>query len=185
VKIISLESFKIKITQKELDDLSNRLANTRWPDEVEDSNWNYGANLSYMKELINYWQKDYDWHRKEAELNQFSHYLTKIDGHNIHFIHEHGKGPNPTPIIITHGWPGSFFEICKLIPLLTDPESHGGEADDSFDVIIPSLPGFGFSDRNIKSSVSALSWTAELWAKLMTKEFFFNTSKLKAQYFKI
>jgi pimeloyl-ACP methyl ester carboxylesterase len=170
VKIISLESFEIKISPKVLDDLSYRLANTRWPDEVKDSKWNYGANLSYMKELIDYWQKEYDWRRKEAELNQFSHYLTKIDGHNIHFIHEHGKGPNPTPIIITHGWPGSFYEICKLIPLLTDPESYGGEPDESFDIIIPSLPGFGFSDHNIKNDVNTLSWTAQLWAKLMTKE---------------
>jgi len=168
--LLSIEPFEIKVNKETINDLSNRLALTRWPDELEGINWNQGANLDYMKELIDYWQNEYDWWRMEAELNKYSHFIAKIDDSNIHFIHEHGKGPNPTPIILTHGWPGSFFELYKLIPLLTDPESYGGDPDNSFDVIIPSLPGYGFSDRPHKSGMGSLRRTAGLWAKLMTDE---------------
>jgi len=168
--LLSAEPFEIKINQEILDDLSDRLASTRWPDELEGINWNQGANLDYMKELIDYWQNEYDWRRIEAELNKYSHFMAKIDDSHIHFIHEHGKGPDPTPIIITHGWPGSFFELYKLIPLLTDPGSYGGDPDTSFDVIIPSLPGYGFSDRPRKRGMGSLKHAAGLWAKLMTEE---------------
>lgn len=164
---MSTQPFNIAIPQAQLEDLRARLARVRWPDEVEGSGWNYGANLRYMKELVDYWQREYDWRKQEAELNRFAQFKAEIDGVGIHFIHERGKGPNPTPIVITHGWPGSFFEIVKLIPLLTDPASHGGDPADSFDVIVPSLPGFGFSDRPHEPGTST-AHTAELWAKLMT-----------------
>lgn len=165
---MSMQPFSIAIPQAQLDDLRERLDHVRWPDEVEGSGWNYGAKLGFMKELVSYWQREYDWRKHEAELNRFAQFKAEIDGVGIHFIHERGKGPNPTPIIITHGWPGSFFEIVKLIPLLTDPASHGGDPADSFDVIVPSLPGFGFSDRPHEPGTSTVR-TAELWAKLMTE----------------
>ena len=119
-----VQSFQINIPQPILDDLQKRLENTRWPDEVKGAGWDYGTNLCYMKELVDYWQHKYDWRKQEAELNKFAQFKAKIDGLNIHFINAHGKGPNSMPIIITHGCPGSSFEICKLIPLLTDPARY-------------------------------------------------------------
>src|SRR4029077_17978993 len=101
------------------------------------SGWDYGANLNYIKNLVDYWKKQFDWRKQEKLLNTFSHFIVNIDGLNIHFIHERGKGPNPTPLIITHGWPSSFTEMTKIIPLLTDPAKYGGNPEDSFDVIVP------------------------------------------------
>src|SRR6202158_1706294 len=130
---MSIQSFKIAIPKATLDDLRERLAHTRWPDEVEGAGWDYGTNLQYMKELTDYWQRQYDWRKHEAKLNTFTQFKAEIDDVGIHFIHERGKGPNPLPIILTHGWPGSFFEMVKIIPLLTDPAGHGGDPADSFD----------------------------------------------------
>ena len=165
---MSIQPFAINIPQVTLDDLREHLARTRWPDEIEGAGWDYGTNLDYLKELVGYWQNQYDWRAQEAKLNQFAQFRAEIDGVGIHFIHERGKGSNPLPIVITHGWPGSFFEIMKLVPLLTDPASYGGDPADSFDVIIPSLPGFGFSDRPHVRGMT-LARAAELWAKLMTE----------------
>jgi pimeloyl-ACP methyl ester carboxylesterase len=158
------QSFQIKIPQSALEDLQTRLSNTRWPDEADGAGWSMGTSLEYLKELVKYWQTKYDWRKHETMLNEFKHFKTEIDGVNIHFIHEKGKGPNPTPILLTHGWPDSFYRFHKIIPMLTDPEKYGGKAEDSFDVIVPSIPGFGFSDRKAMSS----SAVADLWAKLMT-----------------
>ena len=158
--------FTIHVPQAVLADLKDRLARTRWPDEVEDAGWDYGTNLSYLKALVDYWQHDFDWRSQEEKLNQFAHYRAHIDGLRIHFIHERGRGPKPLPILLTHGWPGSFFEMFKLIPLLTDPAGHGGDPADAFDVIVPSLPGFGFSDRPTVRGM-ATAQTAELWTRLM------------------
>ncbi len=166
---MSTQPFKIGIPQATLDDLQQRLARTRWPDEIEGVGWDYGTNLGYLKELANYWQHSFDWRAQEAKLNQFAHFRTEIDGLGIHFIHERGKGPNPTPIILTHGWPGSFYEMLKVLPLLTDPESHGGKAEDAFDVVVPSLPGYGFSDRPTERGMT-VSRIANMWAQLMTGE---------------
>jgi pimeloyl-ACP methyl ester carboxylesterase len=163
---MSIQSFKIAIPQATLDDLRARLARTRWPDEVEGAGWDYGTNLSYMKELADYWQHTYDWRKHEAALNTFAHFKAEVDGFGIHFIHERGKGPNPLPIIITHGWPDSFYRMHKIIPLLTDPASYGGDPANSFDVIVPELPGFGFSGRPRERGIT-LARTAELWARLM------------------
>ncbi|MDR3564368.1 MAG: epoxide hydrolase [Negativicutes bacterium] len=165
---MEIKPFSIAIPQAALDDLHERLAHTRWPDEEQDSGWDNGTNLDYMKELCDYWQNKYDWRAQEAKLNQFPQYRAEIDGTHIHFIQANGKGPKPKPIIITHGWPGSFFEIVKLIPLLTDPARFGGDPADSFDVIIPSLPGYGFSDRPPQRGGMLRHRAATLWAKLMT-----------------
>jgi pimeloyl-ACP methyl ester carboxylesterase len=166
---MSIQSFNIAIPQATLDDLRERLASTRWPDEVEGAGWDYGTNLEYMKELADYWQNQYDWRKQEAELNTFAQFRTEVDGLGIHFIHERGKGPRPMPIILTHGWPSSFCEMLKVIPRLSDPERHGGKAEDAFDVIVPSLPGYGFSDRPTERGMTS-SRIAEMWARLMTQE---------------
>lgn len=155
--------FKIDVPQVVLDDLRKRLKQTRWTDEPKDAGWNYGTNPEYLRALVDYWQSDYDWRKHEAALNAFPHYKAAIDGVNIHFIYVKGKGPNPTPLILTHGWPDSFYRFYKVIPVLADPAKHGGNAEDSFDVIVPSLPGFGFSDRIALNAER----TADLWTKLM------------------
>jgi pimeloyl-ACP methyl ester carboxylesterase len=119
--------------------------------------------LDYLKELIDYWHYKFNWHEQEATLNKFGQFKALVDGVTIHFIHMRGKSANPLPIILTHGWPDSFYRFYKVIPMLTDPERFGGEAEDSFDVIIPSLPGFGFSSRMAMTDRAV----ADLWAKLM------------------
>ncbi len=163
---MSIHPFHMDIPQATLDNLHERLASTRWPDEVEGAGWDYGTNLDYLKELTGYWQHTFDWRAQEAKLNQFAQFKTEIDGLLIHFIHERGKGPNPLPIILTHGWPDSFYRMHKIIPMLTDPESFGGNAADSFDVIVPSIPGFGFSD-SVRKPGWTVKQTAELWTSLM------------------
>ena len=165
---MDVQPFRIHIPDAVLEDLQERLARTRWPDEIPGSGWDYGSNLSYVKELVEYWQTGFDWRAQEEALNAFSHHRTTVDGIGIHFIHERGKGPNPLPLIITHGWPGSFSEIVKVIPLLTDPAGHGGDPGDSFDVVVPSMPGYGFSDRPTERGMNA-GRMAELWLKLMTE----------------
>jgi pimeloyl-ACP methyl ester carboxylesterase len=163
---MNVQPFTVKIRQTSLDDLQARLARTRWPDEIVDSGWQNGADLAYMKELVTYWQTHFDWPAQEKLINSFNHFRASIDGLNIHFIHERGCGPNPLPLIVTHGWPGSFLEMHKIIPLLTDPARHGGDPADSFDVIVPSMPGYGFSDRPTQSGMNAFA-IADLWLRLM------------------
>lgn len=166
---MAIKPYQVNVPQTVLSDLLERLKDTRWPDEVKGSGWSMGTNLDYMRELTDYWQHQYDWRKQEAKLNEFKQFKAEVDGLGIHFIHERGQGPNPIPIVITHGWPGSFFEICKLIPLLTDPASYGGDPADSFDVIVPSLPGYGFSDRPRERGMMSSRRAAELWVKLMTE----------------
>lgn len=141
-----------------------RLAHTRWTDAVAGAGWSYGVDVAYVQEVVQYWQHTYDWRTHETALNAFHQFKAEVDGVTIHFIHERGTGPNPTPILLTHGWPDSFYRFHKIIPMLTNPEQYGGTAADLFDVIVPSIPGFGFSDRTAMSS----SAVADLWAKLMT-----------------
>ena len=162
------EPFSVHIDDEVLEDLQNRLAATRWPNELPGAGWDYGSNLDYMKELVDYWRNEFDWRAQEALINSFSHYKTNVEGLGIHFIHERGNGPNPMPLVITHGWPGTFFEMYKLIPLLTDPASRGGDPTDSFDVVAPSLPGFGFSDHAQERGME-VARTAALWEVLMTQ----------------
>ena len=152
--------FEVHIDQDILDDLRSRLENTRWPDEIAGSGWTYGAGLGYMKELTEYWLHGFDWRKTERRINRYENYIAEIEGYRIHFMHIRGKGKDPVPIIITHGWPGSFLEMMKLIPLLTD------DAGCSFDVVIPSMLGFGFSGKLTESGCN-VSLMADLWFKLM------------------
>ena len=162
------EPFEIHIDEAVLEDLRNRLSATRWPDELPGMEWSYGSNMDYMKELVDYWINEFDWPAQERLINSFNHFKATIDGLGIHYIHERGQGANPMPLVITHGWPGTFFEMHKLIPLLADPASHGGDAADSFDVVAPSLPGFGFSDHATGPGMDVAK-TAALWEELMTQ----------------
>ena len=165
---MKVRPFTIAVENSVLDDLRQRLADTRWPDEIPNTGWDYGSNLAYIKELVDYWRTDFDWRAQEAKLNAFNHFKSEVDGLDIHFIHEKGKGPNPIPLIITHGWPSCFFEMTKIIPLLADPASHGGDAADSFDVVAPSLPGFGFSDHAQDRGME-IQRVAGMWNKLMSQ----------------
>lgn len=163
-----IRPFTVHIPQSDLDDLSDRLARTRWPDEVSGAGWDYGSNMDYMQELCDYWRNKFDWRAQENAINKFAHFRAEIGGIGIHFIHERGKGENPVPIMLLHGWPSSFWQMQKIIPFLTDPEGHGGEASDSFDVIVPDLPGYGFSDRPKEKGMSVLR-IGDLFARLMTE----------------
>jgi pimeloyl-ACP methyl ester carboxylesterase len=159
------QPFTIAIPQSTLDDLHERLARTRWIDEAEEFSWEYGISLENMKELAHFWQHSYDWRKQEAALNTFAQFKTDVDGVGIHFIHERGKGPNPTPLLLIHGFPDSFYRYHKVIERLTDPAKYGCDPDTSFDVIVPSIPGTGFSDRvTMDDEVNA-----DLFAKLMTE----------------
>jgi pimeloyl-ACP methyl ester carboxylesterase len=161
-----MEKFKIEIGQELLDDLRTRLKATRWPDQVTDSGWSYGVDISYLKELVAYWLNDFNWKKQEVLLNEMPQFRAQIDGIKIHFVYVRGKGPSPLPLIITHGWPSSFFEMYKIIDMLSDPERYGGNPADAFDVIVPSLPGFGFSDRPLTQGFLRVD---NLWRTLMTK----------------
>jgi microsomal epoxide hydrolase len=162
-----IEPFRIAVADSVLADLKERLARTRFPDEIADSGWEYGTNLAYLKDLVEYWKTEYDWRKHEAELNRFHHFRASVDGIGIHFIHEQGKGPNPKPLLLLHGWPGSICEFTEIIPMLTDPASHGGDPADAFTVVAPSLPGYGFSERP-RARAMNIQATAEIFLKLMT-----------------
>lgn len=141
----AITPFEIRIPDADIADLKARLANARLPAQIPGTGWEYGTNAAYLKELVDYWQNDFDWRAQEAELNKFAQFKTTIDGLPIHFIHVRAANPDATPLLITHGWPGSFVEFRKIIGPLTHPELYGGNAEDAFHVVIPSLPGFGFS----------------------------------------
>ena len=141
----SIRPFEINVPDAVLVDLNERLARTRLPDELDDSDWDYGTPLSYLTELIRYWREEFDWRVQEQRLNSFDQYKTRIDDLDIHFIHQRSPEDNALPIIITHGWPGSVVEFEQIIGPLTDPVAHGGRAEDAFHVVAPSMPGYGFS----------------------------------------
>ena len=166
MKSENISAFKIDVAADVLSDLQHRLKNTRWSYQIEGTNWDAGTDLSYLRELVSYWQHGYDWRKHEAALNQFAHFKAQVDGIGIHFIHERGKGPKPFPLILTHGYPDSFYRFVKIISMLTDPASFGGRAEDAFDVVVPDLPGYGFSDRPPK--VATVFRVNDLWAHLMT-----------------
>jgi len=157
-----IKPFSVNIAQQVLDDLKLRLDLTRWPDEIEGSGWNYGTDLSYMKELVTYWRHTFDWRKVETEVNSYPNFTADIDGQQIHFIHIKGRGKRSVPLIITHGWPGSFLEMMKLIPLLTE------NPDFSFDLVIPSVPGFGFSGK-VSGPGCNSEFVAGIWHQLMTE----------------
>lgn len=162
-----MQPFVIDIPDADIAELKARLRRTRWTDAIPGRGWEDGADVAYMQELCAYWADGFDWREQERRLNAFPHFMADVGGNRIHFIHARGKGPNPLPVVITHGWPSSFAEFSKLIPLLTDPAAHGGAAEDAFDVIVPSMPGYGFSSRPTKPGMTSAT-VADLWATLMT-----------------
>lgn len=165
---MAIERFEIRVADEVLEDLRYRLEHVRWPDLLEPSDWDRGTDQGYLRSLVTYWRDQFDWRAREAELNRLSHFRCNVDGLDIHFVHERGKGPNPYPLILTHGWPDSFLRYEKIIPMLTDPASYGGNPEDAFDVIVPSVPGFGFSNGLKRTGISN-SHIAGLWATLMTE----------------
>jgi epoxide hydrolase len=148
--------FRISIPDAAIDDLHQRLRQTRWPDTVIDSGWTYGVDLDWMKSIADYWLNRYDWRARERELNEYPHYTAMVDGFQIHYLHLRSKHPNAMPLIITHGWPGSFLELLKAGRLLAE------SASDPFHVIVPSLPGYGFSGRPSAPAMNTFR-TARLW----------------------
>jgi pimeloyl-ACP methyl ester carboxylesterase len=159
------ESFKINIEQSVLDDLRKRIGRTIWPDEVENSNWSYGTDKSYLKSLCDFWKNGFDWRKQEEYLNSFPHFKATVDDVVLHFIYQKGEAKNSIPLLLIHGWPDSFVRFLKVIPLLTKADEHGL----SFDVIIPSIPGHGFSDIPTKAGMNSKR-IANLFTNLMTEE---------------
>ena len=168
VDLNTIRPFEINVPETVLIDLNERLARTRFPDELNDSGWDYGTPVSYLTELIHYWREDFDWRAQEKQLNLFDQYKTQIDDLDIHFIHQRSREENALPIIITHGWPGSIVEFTQIIGPLTDPVTHGGRAEDAFHVVAPSIPGYGFSDKPRKRGFGP-EQVADLNAQLMKR----------------
>ena len=166
---MNVAPYTINIAAETINDLHARLLATRWPDAVTDAGWDYGTDLAYLHDLVAYWHSQFDWSQQAARLNAFHHFRAEVAGMGLHFIHERGQGEQPLPLMLLHGWPSSFVQMLKLIPLLTDPASHGGDAADAFDVIVPSLPGYGFSDRPHVPGMS-VARIADLLTQLMTEE---------------
>ena len=157
-----IERFEVSFPDAALDELQRRLAGANWPHDCANDDWLYGTNAEVLRDLVAYWQDDYDWRAAETEINRFAHFKTTVEGMPIHFIREPGKGPNPMPIVLTHGWPWVFWDYHRIIRPLADPASFGGDPQDAFEVIVPSLPGFGFSTPLTQSGINF--WrTADLW----------------------
>ena len=163
-----IEPFAIAVPDDVLADLRERLARARLPDEPEGVGWQLGTNQAYLRELIAYWRDEFDWRAAERRLNEFEQFKTTIDGLDIHFVHRRAADPDAFPLILTHGWPGSFAAFAKVIEPLTDPAGHGGRAEDAFHVVIPSIPGYGFSDRPRQMGYGSRR-TAAIFAELMAR----------------
>ena len=164
----TITPFTIDVPDTVLEDLRARLTRARFPDELEGVDWAYGTPLPYLRELVDYWRDEFDWREQERLLNEFEQFTTTIDGLEIHFIHRRSENPDAFPLLITHGWPGSFMEFTKMIGPLTDPEGHGGNVSDAFHVVIPSIPGFGFSDKPRAPGYHAEKMS-EIFATLMAR----------------
>lgn len=163
---VSISPFSIDVDDAVLEDLRDRVARTRWPDPAAGAAWDSGTDDAYLKDLLRTWGTDFDWRARETDLNRLAHFRADVDGTVVHFVHERGRGPSPLPLILTHGWPSTFAEYLELIPLLTDPEAHGGDRADAFDVVVPSLPGFGFSPLPSRPGPIG-DEVAGLWRRLM------------------
>jgi pimeloyl-ACP methyl ester carboxylesterase len=163
-----IRPFKIHIADAELEDLKRRLRATRWPDAQTVGDWGQGIPLHYVQKVCDYWEREYDWRKTEARLNALPQFQTDLDGVSIHFLHIRSRHDDALPLVLTHGWPGSIIEFLKIIPALTDPTAHGGQASDAFHVVCPSLPGYGFSGKPKQSG-----WTVEkiarAWSELMLR----------------
>jgi epoxide hydrolase len=166
----NVKEFRIDIPQAELDALHRRLADTRFPEPVpgDSADENRGLPVAMLKDLVGYWSQSYDWRAQEAALNAYPHYTTEIDGQTIHFVHARSPEPEAMPLLITHGYPSSFAEFMRIIGPLTDPAAHGGDPRDAFHVVIPSVPGFGFSTP-LSDGGWELRRTTEAFAELMTR----------------
>jgi pimeloyl-ACP methyl ester carboxylesterase len=160
--------FTIDIPGSAIADLQSRLSAVRWPCAIDDDSWDDGASLSFMRRLAEHWLHRFDWRLQEQRLNRLPQFLARIDDQAVHFVHRRGVGPRPMPIVITHGWPGSFVEMERLVPLLADPAAHGGDPVDAFHVVVPSLPGYGFSPAPMKQGIGSRE-IALLWHKLMAE----------------
>lgn len=165
---VKIEPFRVDIPEADLADLHDRLARTRFPEQIPGAEWDYGTELGYLRDFVGYWRDTYDWRKTEARLNELEHFTCEIDGTRVHFVHARSPEPGAFPLVITHGWPGSFVEFAKVIDPLTDPGAHGGRAEDAFDVVIPSIPGFAFSEKPRGSGYSPAR-IAALEAKLMAR----------------
>ena len=165
---MAIRPFAIDVPDAVLEDLRVRLERTRFPDQLDGAGWDYGAELGYVNDLVTYWLEEFDWRAQERRLNEFDQYKTVIDGLDIHFIHQRSAEADALPLIITHGWPGSIAEFAKIIGPLTDPVAHGGQAEDAFHVIAPSMPGYGFSDKP-RSPGFGPEQIAETGAQLMAR----------------
>jgi pimeloyl-ACP methyl ester carboxylesterase len=164
----SIRPFTIDIPQEDLDDLRNRLARTRWPDALPDVGWRYGIPPSYLKGLADYWQTSYDWRKHEALLNEHPQFTTTIDGANVHFMHVRSREESALPVLMTHGWPGSIVEFLDVIGPLTDPAAHGGDPADALHLVIPSIPGYGFSGPTNEAGWDHVR-VARAFAELMSR----------------
>ena len=164
----SIQRFRINVPDEDIADLQRRLAQTRLPDQIENTTWEYGTDVSFLRELLEYWQNDFNWREQEKALNQFDQFKTDIDGLAIHFIHQRSENPDAIPLLMVHGWPGSISEFMKIIGPLTDPQAHGGNSEDSFHIIVPSLPGFAFSDKPTEPGYNPEKM-AHIFAALMEK----------------
>jgi pimeloyl-ACP methyl ester carboxylesterase len=163
---MNVRPFTIRIPDEAIADLHRRLRAIRWPTCLDDASWDDGASLSFLQRLADHWWDRFDWRVHERRLNRLPQYLMNVGGMDIHFVHQPGVGPAPLPLVLTHGWPGSFIEMERIIPLLTDPGAHGGDPADAFHVVAPSLPGYGFSPPPARPGVSSRE-IAELWRALM------------------
>jgi pimeloyl-ACP methyl ester carboxylesterase len=159
--------FTVKIPKSTIDRIIDRVRKARWPDRLDAADWRYGANWDYLKSLADYWSTTFDWRKAEAGLNRYPQFVARVEDFDVHFYHVKGRGPRPVPLILTHGWPGSVFEFLEAIGPLTDPARFGGSPDDAFDVVVPSIPGFGFSSKP-KMPIGPPT-TARLWHRLMTE----------------
>src|ERR671915_1843325 len=164
----AIRPFRVNVPEAELTELRRRINATRWPERETVTDASQGVQLATIQALARYWATDYDWRKAEAKLNALPQFVTTIDGLDIHFIHVRSKNPNALPLIVTHGWPGSVIEQLKIIDPLVNPAAHGGRAEDSFDVVIPSMPGYGFSGKP-----TTTGWgperIARAWAELMKR----------------
>jgi epoxide hydrolase len=163
-----LESTPIQVPDEALADLRRRLELTRWPEDAGNQDWYYGVNRRWLQELVEYWRDGFDWRAAEAAINAYEHYRVEVEGVPVHFMRRPGVGPDPTPLILTHGWPWTFWHWAKVVDPLADPAAHGGDPADAFHVVVPSLPGYGWSDRP-----TATGWGVErigaAWAELMAR----------------
>lgn len=162
------EPFTINVEQPVLDDLFRRLQSTRWAEDFANDAWAYGTNANYLRELVDHWVHHFDWRSQEKAINAYSHFRVELDNVPIHFIHQKGVGDHTIPLIMSHGWPWTFWDFAKVIGPLTDPAAYGGDPADAFDVVVPSLPGFGYSSPLRQSGIDARV-TADLWRKLMVE----------------